>query len=369
MHTQIVVADLQYITFFAAPLIMIKTALVSLILEWYDENKRDLPWRKTKDPYKIWLSEIMLQQTRVSQGLPYYKNFIKKFSSVKELANAGEKTVLRLWQGLGYYSRARNLHKCAKIVARKHNGKFPNSYEGLLALPGIGEYTAAAISSISFNEQKAVVDGNVFRVLARIYGIDLNISTPAGKKYFIELANSLIPKTDPGRFNQAMMEFGALFCTPKKPNCEECLFQKKCIAYRDGSQFLLPVKNKPAIKKKRFFHYLVIKNRERLWMQERKGNDIWKGLHEFYLLESSKQIKDADAIEALKKQIRFVNVESQKSILLKQTLSHQEIVAKFFHLKVKNEGFSLNGGKFYNKRDIDRIAKPVVISRYLESIE
>jgi A/G-specific adenine glycosylase len=348
---------------------MAKKHFTSLLLEWYSENKRDLPWRKTKDPYKIWLSEIMLQQTRVSQGLPYYKNFIKKYSSVKKLAHAPEKTVLRLWQGLGYYSRARNLHRCAKIVASNYKGKFPNTYTGLLTLPGIGEYTAAAISSIAFNEQKAVVDGNVFRVLARLNGISLNVNTLSGKKYFFDLANSIIPKQDPGLFNQAMMEFGALYCTPKNPNCVKCIFNKQCIAYQTESQFLYPVKNKLAKRRRRYFNYLVIRKQKSIWLSERKGNDVWKGLHEFYMMETNRALRDVDAFVQLTSQLELNHSLPPKSVRMKQILSHQEIVGKFFELKVSDVDFPIKGGKFYSVRDIDRIAKPVLITKYLESIQ
>jgi A/G-specific adenine glycosylase len=236
-----------------------------------------------------------------------------------------------------------------------------------LSLPGIGEYTAAAISSIAFNEQKAVVDGNVFRVLARLFGIGLNINTPAGKKHFFELANSIIPERDPGLFNQAMMEFGALFCIPKNPSCDECFFRHQCVAFRSESQHLYPVKTKPVKRKRRYFNYLVIKTNKKCWMRERKEKDIWKGLHEFYLLESNRQLKDEEAIRLLKKELSITHHISDRSVRLKQILSHQEIIARFFELKVMDEAVSINGGKFYSQRDMNRIAKPVLITKYLES--
>jgi A/G-specific adenine glycosylase len=347
---------------------MDKNRFASLLLDWYEENKRDLPWRKTKDPYKIWLSEIMLQQTRVSQGLPYYKIFLENFPTVKKLASAPEKTVLRLWQGLGYYSRARNLHRCAKIISSQFKGKFPNTYDALLSLPGIGEYTAAAISSMAFDQNHAVVDGNVFRVLARIHGIDLDVGSPAGKKYFFELANSIIPEQTPGLFNQAMMEFGALHCTPKNPNCSECIFRRNCVANQTESQALFPVKSKPAKRKRRYFNYLVIQLQDKFWMRERIEKDVWQGLHEFYLIETSRQSKDSDAHKLFENKVGLnLNGVSNKSIRIKQILSHQEIIAKFFEIKLVKKPLSLKEGKFYTLKEIGEIAKPVLITRYLES--
>ena len=275
--------------------------------------------------------------------------------------------MLRLWQGLGYYSRARNLHQCAKIISSQFKGEFPNTHSQLLSLPGIGEYTAAAISSIAFNERKAVVDGNVFRVLARLNGIGMKINTPAGKKYFFELANSIIPENAPGLFNQAIMEFGALLCTPKNPPCGECVFRKQCVAYQTESVHLYPVKTKLAKRKRRYFNYLVIKAQKKYWMHERKGMDIWKGLHEFYLLESSRQLRDQEVIRILSKRLSLVKLNFNKSVRWKQILSHQEIIAKFIELNVKGDSLKIEGGKFYGKRDMDRIAKPVLITKYLES--
>src|SRR5688500_8386899 len=212
------------------------------LVKWYIDNKRLLPWRETTDPYRIWLSEVILQQTRVNQGLPYYKEFIKAYPSIIELARAPEQEVLRLWQGLGYYTRARNLHKCAKSIVERHNGKFPETFDELEKLPGIGHYTAAAIASFSFGQPVAVLDGNVFRILSRIFGIDTPINSPDGKRQFTELANELLSKKDPALHNQAVMEFGALFCTPKHPQCQICPFNTTCIAYTHDLLHVLPVK-------------------------------------------------------------------------------------------------------------------------------
>ena len=219
------------------------------ILSWYQENPRHLPWRETQDPYKIWLSEIILQQTRVAQGLPYYEAFSKAYPSVQALAEAPEEEVLRLWQGLGYYSRARNLHACAKYIWNELGGNFPNSYASLIQLKGVGSYTAAAISSFAFGEVQAVVDGNVFRVLARYFGIATDIASGKGKKEFEALANQLIPKNSPGEFNQAMMDFGSRCCVPKNPSCEECPVSNTCFAFQKGLVGSLPVKiNKTKVK-------------------------------------------------------------------------------------------------------------------------
>ncbi len=225
------------------------------IIGWYLDNKRDLPWRNTKDPYRIWLSEIILQQTRVAQGLPYYQAFTEKFPTVWDLSKADERVVLRTWQGLGYYSRARNLHKCAKIICDNYRGQFPNNYKDLLALPGVGPYTAAAIASFAFGEIKAVVDGNVYRVLSRFFGVHDDIATGPGQKKFAELAQSLISQEKPELYNQGNMEYGAIQCTPKSPNCHGCVLEDSCVAYHQHLQHQLPVKSKKVKVRERYFYY------------------------------------------------------------------------------------------------------------------
>src|SRR5688572_6460539 len=267
------------------------------VAEWYKLNKRDLPWRDTQDPYKVWLSEIILQQTRVNQGLPYYFKFLETFPTIQALANATEHQVLRLWQGLGYYTRARNLHKCAKVVVSKYNGQFPNNFKSLLGLPGIGEYTAAAIASFSFKEPVAVVDGNVFRVLSRLFGIENEINSPEGKKVFTSLANSLISKKFPDLHNQAMMEFGALHCLPKKPPCLTCDFQLTCFAAQHDLQTVFPRKAKAKASRKRYFYYVVIQKGRSLLMRKREAKDIWHGLYDFYLMERNRSIKAEKLLE------------------------------------------------------------------------
>jgi len=351
---------------------MNKRHFSSFLLDWYQENKRELPWRKTKDPYKIWLSEVLLQQTRVKQGLPYYLNFVKKFPTVKKLAQSSEKIVLRLWQGLGYYSRARNLHRCAKIISEDFNGRFPQTVDELKELPGIGDYTAAAIASLAFHQPTAVVDGNVFRVLARLFGVEHNISSPAGKKYFFELANSLIPYDQPGEFNQAMMEFGAVHCTPRNPKCGECVFFRQCIASQTESQRLFPVKTKSKQRKQRYFNYFVIRSGKKTWMQPRQEKDIWQSLYEFYLIESNSPAGDARAIQLFRKKTGLHDAcLLGNSLQIRQVLSHQEIFGKFYEMKTtgkKLSGRGLINGKFCSEEEIEKLAKPGLITQYLKSV-
>lgn len=326
------------------------------IINWYQENKRELPWRATNDPYKVWLSEIILQQTRVNQGLPYYSRFVEKYPTIKQLANAPEQEVLRLWQGLGYYSRARNLHKCAKQVVTDHGGSFPNSFEGLKKLPGIGDYTAAAIASFSFKEAVAVVDGNVYRVLARVFGIDTPINSPKAKKEFFELAQRLVSKEQPDIFNQAVMEFGALHCAPQNPLCEECPFAKQCVAKAKDLQKQLPVKEKKLKIRKRYFYYRVYQQDNKLAFSKREGKDIWHGLYDFDLIESEKPLTKAGLEKKLGKKKLEISEE------YKHVLSHQIIYARFILLK---STLKSKVQQFYSLKKIAELPKPVLISKFL----
>lgn len=338
------------------------------VVEWYQQNKRSLPWRNTKDPYKIWLSEIILQQTRVSQGLPYYQDFVREFPNVHALASASEQKVLRLWQGLGYYTRARNLHKAAKEVSTKHKGVFPSSFEELKKLPGIGEYTAAAIASISFEEAVAVVDGNVFRVLARMFGIDKPINSPEGKKYFSSLANQLLDKKQPATFNQAVMEFGALHCTPKNPQCSTCSFNATCIANKNNLQSVLPYKLASKKSRRRYFYYIVIRKGNSLLMNLRKGNDIWKGLYDFYLIEKSRLVKTEHLLNdnLFLKKLKPLISDVSTSGLFKHILSHQNIQAKFITLELAKKPVAIPENlRFYSIKKVGQLPKPVLISRFL----
>jgi A/G-specific adenine glycosylase len=261
------------------------------LIYWYLQNDRDLPWRKSKNPYFIWLSEIMLQQTRVNQGLAYYITFTKEFPTVFDLANASESKVLKLWQGLGYYSRARNLHFSAKYIANELNGEFPSTYDEIKKLKGVGDYTASAISSICFNKAEAVVDGNVYRVLARYFGIKTAINSSAGIKEFKKLAQTLIDPTQPGTHNQAIMDFGALQCKPQNPLCETCPFNSSCIALANKTIKELPLKEKKIKVRKRYFNFLVfISDNHQTVLSERKGKGIWQGLYQFPLVETEKSV-------------------------------------------------------------------------------
>jgi A/G-specific adenine glycosylase len=337
------------------------------VVKWYINNKRALPWRATRDAYKIWLSEIILQQTRVKQGLPYYQSFIQSFPTVHHLAKASEQQVLRLWQGLGYYTRARNLHKCAKTVVQVYNGHFPETYSELLSLPGVGEYTAAAIASFAFRHRVAVVDGNVFRVISRIFGIDTVINSPKGKREFTEIANTLISQTDPDLHNQAMMEFGATQCTPKTPNCEGCIFQTSCIAFARKMQDQLPVKLKGKVSRKRHFYYLVLQHKNRLLMKKRMHRDIWNGLFDFHLIERDRSVKAEKLLEdtSLKKWIRKQD-EVTISKKYKHVLSHQVIHSTFISIKTDRKiNFEKDGLSYYSFKKIAKLPKPVLVSRFL----
>ncbi|KOS06660.1 adenine glycosylase [Flavobacterium akiainvivens] len=339
----------------------------NLLIQWYLQNKRDLPWRKTTHPYPVWLSEIMLQQTRVAQGLPYFLRFIEAFPTVNDMANAPEEQVLKLWQGLGYYSRARNLHATAKQVAFEMGGNFPNSYAGLLKLKGVGDYTAAAIASISYGEAVPVVDGNVYRVLARVFGIEADISTPSTKKIFAELAASLMPVDRAADFNQAMMEFGALQCVPKSPDCGICIFNQDCVAFNTGRVARLPVKLKKQKVTDRFFNYIIIKDNNGHTKVTRRGEKgIWHGLYEFPLLETSISGSESE----IKPQIRAFlgdNVSLQNVTLLNpepviHKLSHQKLHINFWEATV-NEALP-------EMLDIEAIKKypfPIVIHNFIEA--
>jgi len=338
------------------------------VVEWYEEHKRELPWRTTKDPYKIWLSEIILQQTRIAQGLPYYLRFIEVFPSVRELAAAPEEKVLRLWQGLGYYTRARNLHRCAKEVAVKRGGAFPTTFEELKTLPGIGDYTAAAIASIAFAEPVAVVDGNVFRVLARIFGIDQPINTPDGKKQFVQLANKLISKKHPDAHNQAVMEFGALHCTPQNPTCDMCMFKAECFAFKRNLQNSLPVKLRMKPSRKRYFYYFAIQRGKSFLMKKRDQKDIWHGLYDFYLVEKKRPVKVQTLMneDALIRKTTRISEIVKISNSYKHVLSHQTIHATFVWMKADN-AFRVRDGavEFYSTKRINELPKSVLINRFL----
>lgn len=333
--------------------------------EWYGVNKRDLPWRKTKNPYFIWLSEIMLQQTRVAQGLPYYLKFTHKYPTVFDLANAPEHEVLKLWQGLGYYSRARNLHYTAKSIAFEHNGVFPDTYKGLLALKGVGDYTASAIASICYNIPAPVVDGNVYRVLSRYFGVELAINSSEGVNYFKELAFQHIDNKDPGTYNQAIMEFGANQCKPKNPLCDSCPLVMSCLAYNSGKVNVLPVKLRKTKIRKRFFNYLLVHDGDFALIQKRLSKDIWKHLYEFPLIETPHEIDMDELVENEEfKQLmgnRDYEINLYNELPKIHKLSHQHIHTFFWIIKIKatlKEGVKINRLKDY--------AVPVLIANFVE---
>ena len=346
---------------------MAQNLFVQSLLKWYKINKRDLPWRETKDPYFIWLSEIILQQTRVNQGLPYYIKFTETFPDIQALAKAKEQQVLRLWQGLGYYSRARNLLSSARTLVKENRGILPGNFQELLKIKGIGPYTAADIASFAYKERVPVVDGNVFRVLSRVFGIDTDIASPAGKKEFTELAWTLIPEKNPDIFNQAIMEFGALQCVPSKPDCADCPVANMCFAKKNNLQNDLPVKIKTLKKKTRHFNYLLIKHQNKILFKERKEKDIWKGLYDFPCLED-KSLKNADEIKKQFNQKK--TMIDQASEAYKHILSHQTIHAVFYTIEVKDLNYfnSLRikyNCKEFSQKQLKILPKPVLINKFL----
>jgi A/G-specific adenine glycosylase len=353
---------------------LISDPFVHTLLEWYPHNKRDLPWRNTNNPYIIWLSEIILQQTRVAQGLPYFEKFLETFPNVGDLANSPEETVMRLWQGLGYYSRARNLHRCAKDIIEIHGGQFPKTYDSLLQLKGVGNYTAAAIASFAYNEPVAVVDGNVFRVLARYFGIATDIAGNSGKKEFEALANSLIPKDRPGEFNQAIMEFGALQCVPKNPDCGICLMKNGCFAYKNNMVESLPVKVKKLKIKERYFRYTFILCGHEVVIRRRGEGDIWQGLHDFPMQELSSQSENESQLNYLEEIRDFMTTyvnEPQK--WYKHILTHQRIFANFVTIIVQKEKRNVlqdwadsKGFKLVNFEKLEELGKPRLIVKFLD---
>lgn len=323
------------------------------IISWYSENKRELPWRNTKEPYLIWLSEIILQQTRVEQGLPYYLRFIEKFPDIFSLARADESEVLRYWQGLGYYSRARNLHYTAKSIVNEFNGKFPETFQGLLKLKGVGNYTAAAIASFCFLEKIAVVDGNVFRFLSRIYDIDIPINSSEGTKLFDKIANQLIPEKTPDIYNQSIMEFGATCCTPQKPNCDKCPFILECLAYKNNTVEIRPIKLKSKKRREVYYIYFYPLNSDEIILQKINRKTIYQNMYEFPKLEF--EVKE-DFIQLLKK---LKNV----SEIIVHDLSHIRIHAVFADsMKVIHKENAIK----IPRNEINNYPLPRLITKYLE---
>lgn len=315
------------------------------LIKWYHQHKRELPWRETSDPYLIWISEIILQQTRVAQGLDYYNRFISRFPDVRSLANANEDEVLTYWQGLGYYSRARNLHFAAKSIVKNFGGIFPKNHKEILSLKGIGEYTAAAIASFSYNLPYAVLDGNVFRVLSRLFAICDPIDTVAGKKIFSSLAQEILDRNNPGIHNQAIMEFGALQCTPANPDCMHCPLENKCLGLARSLVQELPIKQGKTKIQNRYFNYLDIRYQDKIYIQKRTKNDIWKNLYELPLIETEENLAPEDLLSSKELKELLSNEKGIKTSSLpmefKHALSHRIIYAKFYKIELAEPSTSL----------------------------
>ncbi len=341
------------------------TFFAGRLQEWYQKNQRKLPWRETKDPYFIWLSEIILQQTRVDQGKAYYEKFVKNYPNVSALAKSSEEQILKDWQGLGYYSRARNLHASAKFIDEELNGAFPNNYKNILKLKGVGEYTASAISSFAFNQAHAVVDGNVYRLLSRIFNIETPIDSTKGKKEFQALADALLDRENPSKYNQAIMEFGAIQCKPKNPNCQICPMQDKCLAFAKNLIQDLPVKSKKIKQRTRFFNYLIIGNSDHLLVKKREGKGIWQNLYEFILVEMQENLKAEQLIKSMAHLRNAKILDESKPV--KHLLSHQIIWAKFIVLKMEQIKIPENESwKLIRHQDLGSLAVPKLIENYLE---
>ena len=341
------------------------------ITDWYLAHKRDLPWRNTKDAYLIWLSEIILQQTRVDQGMAYYLKFASEFPTVNDLAEAHNDKVMKLWQGLGYYSRARNLHAAAKMVSSDFKGKFPSEYEQILSLKGVGEYTAAAIASFAFNKPHAVVDGNVYRVLARVFGIETPIDSTQGKKEFNKLANELLDKKDPATHNQAIMEFGAIQCKPVNPDCSVCPLNDHCFAFAKKMVAELPVKEKKTKVRDRYFNYIVLNNKGATAINKRTQKDIWINLYDFPLIETDKELSEEKFL-ASGEWKSFIGKNKyairSASPYYKHVLSHQKIYARFWELDCAKPLDAIVPGSaiVIQQSDIHNYAVPRLIELYLE---
>ena len=348
------------------------TEIQDTLARWYETHKRELPWRSNPTPYYVWLSEIILQQTRVNQGFDYFIRFVGKWPTLHDLAQATEEEVLKMWQGLGYYSRARNLHKCARQVMEQHGGQFPADFEQLKQLQGIGDYTAAAIASIAFNLPHAVVDGNVYRVLARLFDIDTPININEGQKLFSQLADELLNREQPGLHNQAMMEFGALHCTPKNPNCLLCPLQAQCIAFAHQTVMQRPVKLPKVKVTTRYFNYLVLRIDDCVYLHKRSDNDIWKNLYDFPCIESPKSMTVEEVIASEK----FIQlIENKPFTIIKASpifthkLTHRTLLAQFIEIKLEKELLLIQTKDLFLARETELGSFPIprLIDLYLNN--
>jgi len=342
-------------------------------LHWHHHiNDRSLPWKNEKDPYKIWLSEVILQQTTAQQGLKYYLKFIQQYPTVQSLAAAADEAVFKLWEGLGYYSRCKNLLKAARLITDQHQGIFPNNYNEVRALPGIGPYTSAAIMSFAFNQAYAVVDGNVYRVLSRFFGERTPIDTTEGKKIFNDLAQSLIDYNMPADYNQAIMDLGATVCTPKRPQCTDCPLNAQCYVYKhDWLPEELPIKSKKIQKTRRYFHYFIIQDATgALYFEKREAQDIWQNLYQPFLIETTALDLDMnEAIKEIKAAFPTIDINAHDIQYMedaKQTLTHRIIHSRFYYLKLtQTVEVTTSAGAFYTEKDLKKLAFPQTIFSFM----
>lgn len=342
----------------------------SRLLNWHrTANTRQMPWKGERDPYRIWLSEIILQQTRVEQGLAYYQRFISAYPTVSDLAAAPDDEVFKLWEGLGYYSRCRNLLASARLIAQKYGGRFPEEYDLILQLRGVGPYTAAAIASFAFDLPYAVLDGNVFRVLARYTGSHLAVDSTAGKKHFTALANELLDKNAPALYNQAIMDFGATICKPQNPLCSDCIFNADCRAYLEGTIDQLPVKEKKTGIRKRWFTYFIFRYKDEIAIYQRRNSDIWQQLYEFPQIESPAE-PDMETILDMARELKwvsYIDVVDHVSVPFKQQLSHQLINARFITIRLQERVPLMLEEIWLTAQELSRYALPRIVNKYLDS--
>jgi len=340
--------------------------------DWFEANKRNLPWRSTSDPYKIWISEVILQQTRVNQGIEYYRKFIQVFPDIISLANSQIDIVLKIWQGLGYYTRARNIHETAKYIARVLKGIFPGSYNELINLKGIGSYTAAAIASIAFKEPVAAIDGNVRRVLGRLFYIRYDLNSGRGKLKITKYADSILDSLNPGRHNQALMELGAIICLPKNPKCIQCPLTSKCLAFRNNRMNDIPLYTRKKKSRDRFLIYMIITTEDsRLLLGRREGKDIWNQLYEFPMTETNAEFNEKDLREIFDRKfnLKIENTEIIKiSPEVYHSLSHQRLISRFIHMRIRNPDLLDKNGYFWIKtHDFRQFPVPRLIDKYVET--
>ncbi len=336
-----------------------------ILIRWYENAGRDLPWRNTENPYEIWVSEIILQQTRVAQGMDYYRRFLEHFPGVSSLAASKVEEVLRVWQGLGYYSRARNMHRTASDIVANHGGIFPRTYKTLLELKGIGPYTAAAIASIAFGEAIPAIDGNVKRVISRIYGITADIGSVRGNREIATAAGQIMDNEDPGKFNQAMMDFGSLVCRPKNPDCLSCPVQNHCYAFKNKMTDRLPVKTKAKDPIRRYFYFFILKHKGKLYIEQRTGRDIWNLLYQFPLMEADAGLSDREIIGRMKERWPGDLHIRKISDTISHQLSHQLIISRFIHVSAPGE-MKDKGLLEIPENELGNYAVPRLIEKYVE---